>query len=711
MANIGVIVLDTAKICAQPKLCSTRLQIEDNIGEAIHIHWRNLRLDFTIRDFLSLAKVCEEAKKNIDAHTHRISKATSTKDKTNESPKINLPKINWPAGNNLEIQLDPIFVRAMGKHAEHIKGVQIVGMSLDDLQCINILSKNPYKWEPIPVVNCKPYKCLQGDTEGYRQYAALFGEMSHNLENLYQLKKSIETHGYPHNNNMIVLFGDKPYIRDGQHRAAALRYLYGNIKVPVSRILFEDNYDDWRMNPNENRYPISESGTISSHQQQIPKTKVKDILWLRTDSIGDNVLAASMLPHIRENYSNARITVVCQEHIAKLYEACPHVDNIIAFNKGRFLQNEQYFEVIMNSLRTLKADLSLHSVYSRELAGDLLAIMCDARQRIALKGDTHNILAKQKDKLDQLYTMLLPSRGKHKLEIDRHRDFLRGLSIDAPSLKPMIWTTVEDEEFAGKFFEKNSFKPEHTIALFAGAQQQQRLYDKYGESLSEFCKKNHLSVIALGAESDRDINQKNLDQIGVKTVNLSGKTTIRQVAAILKRSRLAVGAETGLAHISCAVGTPNVILLGGGHFGRFMPYSPLTSIVCLPLKCYGCNWGCRCLYSHCVKGIKPEVVTEALRQTFAKPSEKTRVFVQGESLWEPNPWQPAWSSFEEHLNIDTVEIIPVPPESPQQRLDGLDHIAHVLSEQLRPDAQQISADALAHPSKSTQVMTNPLEEM
>ena len=110
MANIGVIVLDTAKICAQPKLCSTRLQIEDNIGEAIHIHWRNLRLDFTIRDFLSLAKVCEEAKKNIDTHTHRISKATSTKNKTNESPKINLPKINWPAGNNLEIQLDPIFV-------------------------------------------------------------------------------------------------------------------------------------------------------------------------------------------------------------------------------------------------------------------------------------------------------------------------------------------------------------------------------------------------------------------------------------------------------------------------------------------------------------------------------------------------------------------------------------------------------------------------
>ena len=458
------------------------------------------------------------------------------------------------------------------------------------------------------------------------------------------------------------------------------------------------------------QWQFSSSHLSSEPQPTLPSKNYKHILWIRPDSIGDNVLAASMLPHIRKKYKNAKITIVCQEHIAKLYEACPYADNIIALNKGRFLQNEQYYEEIRNSLRTLKADLSLHSVYSRELAGDLLVIDCSkAEERVALEGDTHNILANQKSKLDKLYTRLLPSKGKHKLELNRHRDFLRGLNIDVPSLKPMIWTTVEDEEFAENFFEENSFRPEHTIALFAGAQQRQRLYDKYGESLSEFCKKNHLSVIALGAENDRDINQRNLDPIGVKTVNLSGKTTIRQVAAIMKRSRLTVGAETGLAHISCAVGTPNVILLGGGHFGRFMPYSPLTSIVCLPLKCYGCNWGCRYQDSHCIKGIKPEVVAEALRQTFANPSEKTRVFAQGESLWEPNPWQPAWCSFEEHLDIDTVKIILVPPE-PSRRSDGLAHIAHLLSEELRPDAQHLSADTAVLSSKSTQVTTNPLGE-
>ena len=53
---------------------------------------------------------------------------------------------------------------------------------------------------------------------------------------------------------------------------------------------------------------------------------VKSILWIRGDSIGDNVMAASMLTHIRTKYPHAKITVFCQNHIAELYEFSPFVD-------------------------------------------------------------------------------------------------------------------------------------------------------------------------------------------------------------------------------------------------------------------------------------------------------------------------------------------------------------------------------------------------
>jgi hypothetical protein len=38
-----------------------RLDIEDNIGEGIHIHYKNFRLDYTIKDMISIAEACEKA--------------------------------------------------------------------------------------------------------------------------------------------------------------------------------------------------------------------------------------------------------------------------------------------------------------------------------------------------------------------------------------------------------------------------------------------------------------------------------------------------------------------------------------------------------------------------------------------------------------------------------------------------------------------------
>ncbi|GAI86840.1 unnamed protein product, partial [marine sediment metagenome] len=100
-----------------------------------------------------------------------------------------------------------------------------------------------------------------------------------------------------------------------------------------------------------------------------------------------------MLPHIRQKYEGAGITVVCQEHIAELYEACPYVDDIVVFDRQRALLDERYREEIVERLRALKPDVSLNSIYSREALTDWFAIKCGAEQRIALEGNLCNISA------------------------------------------------------------------------------------------------------------------------------------------------------------------------------------------------------------------------------------------------------------------------------------------------------------------------------
>lgn len=383
---------------------------------------------------------------------------------------------------------------------------------------------------------------------------------------------------------------------------------------------------------------------------------VTRILWIRPDSIGDNVLAASMLPHLRARYPQASITVFCQHRTAEIYKASPFVSQVIGFDMYRAHMEERYRESIARRLRAAEADLALYSLYSRDPLYDWFAAGCGAKERIAMQGDLSNIAPRDRDANNGLFTCVVPSAGKMKPELARHRDFLRGIGVEAPPLMPTLWLTDDDHRHAEAFFRAHNLRGGDTVALFAGAQSPLRAYAHYGRALAELCGKEGLTLVALGAGCDREINQANLDQAGARGINLSGKLTLRQSAAILKRCRLAVGAETGLAHIACAVGTPNVVLLGGGHFARFMPYSPLTSVACLPLACYSCNWRCRYARAHCVKDLHPVVLKEAVREALAGPSEAVRVYCQSGGLWRNLAEEPQWAGCKELLRHHPVTM-------------------------------------------------------
>lgn len=147
----------------------------------------------------------------------------------------------------MSTKLNPFFVDAMGGLVRQIRTEQIIEVYLDNLVCIKHQPSAPYGWTPKKITESVPYKCLQGETEKYKEYTQKFGTQEQSLECFYKLKKSIEDNGYPYNNDMIVIFGDEPYIRDGQNRAAILRYLYGNIKVQVLKLLFNKSFMGWQM--------------------------------------------------------------------------------------------------------------------------------------------------------------------------------------------------------------------------------------------------------------------------------------------------------------------------------------------------------------------------------------------------------------------------------------------------------------------------------
>ncbi len=81
-------------------------------------------------------------------------------------------------------------------------------------------------------------------------------------------------------------------------------------------------------------------------------------------------------------------------------------------------------------------------------------------------------------------------------------------------------------------------------------------------------------------------------QSNMPTINLSGQENILLTAAIIKQCDLFIGNDSGLMHISAAVGTPTVGIFGLTNHRAWAPYTPTnprrSAVACLNLPCMPC---------------------------------------------------------------------------------------------------------------------------
>lgn len=359
----------------------------------------------------------------------------------------------------------------------------------------------------------------------------------------------------------------------------------------------------------------------------------RKILWHRMDSIGDALLALSMLPWLKAKYPNSTITVLCQSHLRELYQACPLVDETLAFTKKWLAEDDEYCRSSQHKVQRLEADLLLNSTFSREPISEKLALAVGAREKIGFHGDLCNISQQDLDEVNRDYTRLVQDTRPKALELHRHELFLQALEINCSPLRPLIWTRPQDEQFAETFFAREGLTSDRTIALFAGAQHSYRHCGVLGKGLARLAQERGFRVLALGSAGEHELNEANCRDLGVDYLNLCGRLNLLETAALLRRCRLAVGTETSLAHMACALEVDNVVVIGGGNYGRFMPYSRQTALVCLPLPCYNCNWQCHHPAHYCLSNIESQSIDYAIQQTLDNPASRPRVFCQS-SQWE-----------------------------------------------------------------------------
>jgi len=84
---------------------------------------------------------------------------------------------------------------------------------------------------------------------------------------------------------------------------------------------------------------------------------------------------------------------------------------------------------------------------------------------------------------------------------------------------------------------------------------------------------------------------------GTSIVDMTGKTDLPGLMNLLKSAALVVSNDTGPMHLAIGLQTPTVAIVGGGHFGSFIPYPDHATpenvrFVYEKMDCYHCFWRC-----------------------------------------------------------------------------------------------------------------------
>lgn len=99
-----------------------------------------------------------------------------------------------------------------------------------------------YKSNPVKMEDSERYKALL-DTN-YKMYSPFKSNSVNETpeERLQNILKSIKEKGYGYDNQIAVFYNDESYIRDGQHRVSAVKYLNGDTDIKIIRFYLKDNY-------------------------------------------------------------------------------------------------------------------------------------------------------------------------------------------------------------------------------------------------------------------------------------------------------------------------------------------------------------------------------------------------------------------------------------------------------------------------------------
>jgi heptosyltransferase-2 len=284
---------------------------------------------------------------------------------------------------------------------------------------------------------------------------------------------------------------------------------------------------------------------------------VKRILVKGTNWVGDTIISFPAVNSLRRIFPQAHIAVLAKSHLAELWKANPDINEVISFDRAK--GEQRIFDEMRMSRLIKQQGIDLAVIFPRSFSSAWLVFLGGIPHRIGYKGEVRDWLLTER--LDRTTEILSTHRMYYYLHL------IERLGREPSPSLPSLSINGELEKWADNFLSHNSLRGRVLIGFNPGA--------TYGEAkcwpLEKFValgkrleKTYDASILIFGSSrpKEKELNATIAEGIGEGCLNLSGQTSLLELASLLRQCHLLVTNDTGTMHVAAAVGTRVVAIFG-----------------------------------------------------------------------------------------------------------------------------------------------------
>lgn len=329
-------------------------------------------------------------------------------------------------------------------------------------------------------------------------------------------------------------------------------------------------------------------------QHIICNMEPKRILLIRTDRIGDVALSTPAIKALRDNYPRSYIAFMVRPYARDIVEGNPYLDEVIIYDKHGI--HKGFFSTLLFGLRMRKKRFDTAIILHPTNRTHIITFVAGISNRIGLNRKLPFLLTKALN--DEKFL-----GQKHELEYTL--DILRNIGVRVSDKSLYVPVRKTDEaSIESKLSQRGIKRTDLLIAVHPGASCPSKRWplERFASLIERLIEKYDVRVILVSGPDEMTqvaiLKQRLKDDI----IDLSGKTSVGELAALLKRCKLFVSNDSGPVHIATAVGTPNAVIFGRGQPGLSpRRWGPTGKKDIALHKDVGCGV---CLAHNCKKGFK-----------------------------------------------------------------------------------------------------------